>query len=46
MVSQTVGGGPRSQIAIPALGMVEWRDNLSKLLEEFGMEDGGVVRDL
>jgi len=42
-VSQTIRGGPRSQIAIPALGMVEWRDNLAKLLEEFGTEDGGEV---
>ena len=34
-------GGPRSQIAIPAQGMIELRDALTDLLEEFGTEDGG-----
>ena len=34
-------GGPRSQIAIPAQGMIEFRDALTDLLEEFGSEDGG-----
>ena len=34
-------GGPRSQIAIPAQGMIEFRDALTDLLEEFGTEDGG-----
>ena len=41
-VSQTMTrGGPRSQIAIPAQGMIEFRDALTDLLEEFGTEDGG-----
>ncbi|RWS09562.1 Transcriptional activator protein Pur-alpha-like protein [Dinothrombium tinctorium] len=41
-VSQTISrGGPRSQIAIPAQGMIEFRDALTDLLEEFGMDDGG-----
>lgn len=41
-VSQTIArGGPRSQIAIPAQGMIEFRDALTDLLEEFGTNDGG-----
>ncbi|XP_054162573.1 transcriptional activator protein Pur-beta-like isoform X2 [Oppia nitens] len=41
-VSQTISrGGPRSQIAIPAQGMIEFRDALTDLLEEFGIDDGG-----
>lgn len=41
-VSQTISrGGPRSQIAIPAQGMIEFRDALTDLLEEFGTNDGG-----
>ncbi|KAH8308519.1 hypothetical protein KR059_009985 [Drosophila kikkawai] len=41
-VSQTVTrGGPRSQIALPAQGMIEFRDALTDLLEEFGANDGG-----
>lgn len=41
-VSQTIArGGPRSQIAIPAQGMIEFRDALTDLLEEFGTDDGG-----
>ncbi|XP_076334782.1 transcriptional regulator protein Pur-beta-like [Tachypleus tridentatus] len=40
-ISQTITqGGPRSQIAIPAQGMIEFRDNLTDLLEEFGTDDG------
>jgi len=40
-VSQTITrGGPRSQIAIPAQGMIEFRDALTDLLEEFGTDDG------
>jgi len=40
-VSQTIAQrGPRSQIAIPAQGMIEFRDALTDLLEEFGTEDG------
>lgn len=43
-VSQTITrGGPRSQIAIPAQGMIEFRDALTDLLEEFGTNDGGLV---
>ncbi|KAL0277671.1 UNVERIFIED_CONTAM: hypothetical protein PYX00_004883 [Menopon gallinae] len=41
-VSQTISrGGPRSQIAIPAQGMIEFRDALTDLLEEYGTDDGG-----
>lgn len=41
-VSQTITrGGPRSQIAIPAQGMIEFRDSLTDLLEEFGTSDCG-----
>lgn len=41
-VSQTITrGGPRSQIAIPAQGLVEFRDALTDLLDEFGDSDGG-----
>ncbi|VDI61920.1 Hypothetical predicted protein [Mytilus galloprovincialis] len=32
-------GGPRSQIAIPAQGMIEFRDALTDLLDEFGTDD-------
>ena len=46
-VSQTITrGGPRSQIAIPAQGLVEFRDALTDLLDEFGDTDGGCVRKL
>jgi len=46
-VSQTITrGGPRSQIAIPAQGMIEFRDALTDLIEEFGMEDGGFQGEL
>uniref|UniRef100_T1GFU9 PurA ssDNA and RNA-binding protein n=1 Tax=Megaselia scalaris TaxID=36166 RepID=T1GFU9_MEGSC len=39
--SQTITrGGPRSQIAIPAQGMIEFRDSLTDLLDEFGTSDG------
>ncbi|XP_067134398.1 transcriptional regulator protein Pur-beta-like isoform X1 [Centruroides vittatus] len=42
-VSQTIArGGPRSQIAIPAQGMIEFRDALTDLLEEFGTDDEGI----
>jgi len=45
-VSQTISrGGPRSQIAIPAQGMIEFRDALTDLLEEFGTDDGGQGRE-
>ncbi|KAL3841617.1 hypothetical protein ACJMK2_019803 [Sinanodonta woodiana] len=39
-VAQTVQrGGPRSQIAIPAQGLIEFRDSLTDLLDEFGTDD-------
>ncbi|XP_013792002.2 transcriptional activator protein Pur-beta-like [Limulus polyphemus] len=39
-ISQTIArGGPRSQVAVPAQGMIEFRDALTDLLEEFGNED-------
>ncbi|XP_025088587.1 transcriptional activator protein Pur-beta-like isoform X13 [Pomacea canaliculata] len=42
-VSQTIPrGGPRSQIAIPAQGMIEFRDALTELLDEFGTDDQGM----
>ncbi|KAL7291360.1 hypothetical protein TKK_0014957 [Trichogramma kaykai] len=46
-VSQTITrGGPRTQIAIPAQGMIEFRDALTDLLEEFGTDDGGFKGEL
>jgi len=46
-VSQTISrGGPRSQIAVPAQGLIEFRDGLTDLLEEFGVEDGGFQGEL
>ena len=33
----------RSQIAIPAQGMIEIRDALTDLLNEFGTEDQGLT---
>lgn len=40
-VSQTISrGGPRSQVAIPAQGMIEFRDALTDLLDEFGVDEG------
>ncbi|XP_068153250.1 transcriptional regulator protein Pur-beta isoform X3 [Drosophila tropicalis] len=46
-VSQTITrGGPRSQIALPAQGMIEFRDALTDLLEEFGSNDGGFKGEL
>ncbi|XP_040573641.1 transcriptional activator protein Pur-alpha isoform X1 [Lepeophtheirus salmonis] len=39
-VSQTISrGGHRSQIAIPAQGMVEFRDALTDLVDQFGESD-------
>lgn len=44
-VSQTIPrGGPRSQIAIPAQGIIEFRDALTELLDEFGTDDGSKYR--
>jgi len=46
-ISQTISrGGPRSQLALPAQGMIEFRDGLTDLLEEFGTEDGGFQGEL
>jgi len=46
-VSQTITrGGPRSQIAIPAQGLIEFRDALTDLTDEFGVEDGGFQGEL
>lgn len=46
-VSQTVSrGGPRSQVAIPAQGMIEFHDALTDLLERFGGNEGGSSSDL
>ncbi|XP_033332948.1 purine-rich binding protein-alpha isoform X3 [Megalopta genalis] len=46
-VSQTITrGGQRTQIAIPAQGMIEFRDSLTDLLEEYGTDDGGFKIDL
>ncbi|KAH9644968.1 hypothetical protein HF086_003298 [Spodoptera exigua] len=43
-VSQTITrGGPRSQVALPAQGMIEFRDALTDLLDDFGIDDGGYV---
>jgi len=39
-VSQTVPFGPRSVITIPAQGMVQLKDALTELTEEFGTDDG------
>lgn len=45
-VSQVISrDGPRSQIAIPAQGMIEFRDSLTDLLEEFGADDGNRDED-
>ncbi|XP_072945845.1 transcriptional activator protein Pur-alpha isoform X2 [Epargyreus clarus] len=46
-VSQTITrGGPRSQIALPAQGMIEFRDALTDLLDDFGTDDGGFKGEL
>ncbi|XP_030021813.1 transcriptional activator protein Pur-alpha isoform X2 [Manduca sexta] len=43
-VSQTITrGGPRSQVALPAQGMIEFRDALTDLLDDFGTDDGGIL---
>ncbi|XP_002738446.2 transcriptional activator protein Pur-alpha-like [Saccoglossus kowalevskii] len=39
-VSQTINRGPRTHIALPAQGLVEFRDALTELLDEFGTDDG------
>ena len=41
-VVQTVErGGPRSQITIPSEGLIEFRDALTDLFDEFGSDDHG-----
>ncbi|KAM3959893.1 purine-rich binding protein-alpha isoform 2-T2 [Aphomia sociella] len=46
-VSQTITrGGPRSQVALPAQGMIEFRDALTDLLDDFGVDDGGFKGEL
>ena len=32
-----MGRGPRAQIAIPAQGLIEFKDQLAELLEQFGL---------
>lgn len=46
-VSQTITrGGPRSQVAIPAQGMIEFRDALTDLLDEFSTDEQAYKQDL
>lgn len=46
-VSQTITrGGPRSQVAIPAQGMIEFRDALTDLLDEFSADEHGYKPEL
>ncbi|XP_031330364.1 transcriptional activator protein Pur-alpha isoform X2 [Photinus pyralis] len=46
-VSQTITrGGPRSQVAIPAQGMIEFRDALTDLLDEFSADEHAYKPDL
>ncbi|KAL3271359.1 hypothetical protein HHI36_021843 [Cryptolaemus montrouzieri] len=46
-VSQTITrGGPRSQVAIPAQGMIEFRDALTDLLDEFTQDEHAYKHDL
>jgi len=46
-VSQTIArGGPRCQVALPAQGMIEFRDALQELVAEFGADDGGYKGEL
>ena len=46
MVQTIARGGPRIQIAIPAQGMIEFRDALTDLLEEFGSDENASKREL
>ena len=39
-ITQTMQFGPKAQIAIPAQGMIEFRDALTELLDQFGTDDG------
>lgn len=46
-MSQTITrGGPRSQVAIPAQGMIEFRDALTDLLDEFSTDEHGCRPEL
>jgi len=45
-VSQTARGGYRSHLAIPAQGMIELRNALSDIVDEFGCDDGGFQGEL
>jgi len=46
-VSQTMGKDSyRNYLAIPAQGMIEFRNALSDIVDEFGCEDGGFQGDL
>ena len=46
-VSQTITrGGPRSQVAIPAQGMIEFRDALTDLLDEFSVDEAAYRQEL
>ncbi|PSN30800.1 Transcriptional activator protein Pur-alpha [Blattella germanica] len=46
-VVQTIArGGPRTQIAIPAQGMIEIRDALTDLLKEFGSDENAFKSEL
>ena len=39
-VSQTINRARRTQIALPAQGLVEFKNALTELLDEFGTENG------
>lgn len=46
-VSQTISrGGFRSHLALPAQGMIEFRNALSDIVDEFGCDDGGFQGEL
>eukprot|EP00088_Acartia_fossae_P015455 TRINITY_DN18472_c0_g1_i1.p1 TRINITY_DN18472_c0_g1~~TRINITY_DN18472_c0_g1_i1.p1 ORF type:complete len:309 (+),score=58.19 TRINITY_DN18472_c0_g1_i1:61-987(+) len=45
-VAQVTQGVPRTFVAIPAQGLVDFRNVLSEILDEFGCEDGGHLIDL
>ncbi|XP_070564787.1 transcriptional regulator protein Pur-beta-like isoform X2 [Ptychodera flava] len=40
-VSQTINRGPRTHIALPAQGLVDIKNALTEILDEFGTDDGG-----
>ncbi|XP_077979265.1 transcriptional activator protein Pur-alpha-like isoform X3 [Glandiceps talaboti] len=45
-VSQTINRGPRTHIALPAQGLVDIKNALTEILDEFGTDDGGVEQEL